>query len=324
MSLTKVTYSMIDGAPVNVLDYGADDTGSTSSTSAFNAAIAVQNPAYIPSGTYKTDTAVDAGSNFVTFGNVDFTGTTPVDDWSPAFGGILGCFTTDHQNAFVAKVLNDDAPATLAFPTGVTGYGRYNNAGNTAFGVFGRSDSYAAGVATNEFNSFNYAGTPSNSFPPNRSIGTTEIVPVALTVAAGGDYPSCMGIQIGREGSEPQPFRTAMYINGDGYTDAGIFIDAYTSTTGTSMIVKHQVDYVALNVIGVGTPVSNNAFLTYTNGSGTGIFSIKQDGHLAFPTTITQSTRGAAGAAQVLPSNPTGYLKVEIGGINHVIPYYEA
>lgn len=38
MSLTKVSYSMINGAPVNVLDFGADPTGVNDSWSAFQAA----------------------------------------------------------------------------------------------------------------------------------------------------------------------------------------------------------------------------------------------------------------------------------------------
>lgn len=38
MSLTKVSYSMIQGTPVNVLDYGADPTGATDSTAALQAA----------------------------------------------------------------------------------------------------------------------------------------------------------------------------------------------------------------------------------------------------------------------------------------------
>ena len=41
MSLTKATYSMITGAPVNVLDYGADPTGVADSTGAIQAAIDV-------------------------------------------------------------------------------------------------------------------------------------------------------------------------------------------------------------------------------------------------------------------------------------------
>jgi hypothetical protein len=40
MSLTKVTYSMIAGAAVNPIDYGADNTGATDSASAFTSAIA--------------------------------------------------------------------------------------------------------------------------------------------------------------------------------------------------------------------------------------------------------------------------------------------
>ena len=56
MSLTKVTYSMINGAAVNVLDYGADPTGVTDSTSAIQAALtyvaANDGAVVIPDGTY--------------------------------------------------------------------------------------------------------------------------------------------------------------------------------------------------------------------------------------------------------------------------------
>ncbi len=52
MNLTKVSYSMITGAPANVLDYGADPTGIASSQSAFEAALATGNSVYIPKGTY--------------------------------------------------------------------------------------------------------------------------------------------------------------------------------------------------------------------------------------------------------------------------------
>jgi hypothetical protein len=45
---------MIDGAVVNVLDYGADSTGATVSTTAINAAIATGKKLYFPEGTYTT------------------------------------------------------------------------------------------------------------------------------------------------------------------------------------------------------------------------------------------------------------------------------
>ena len=54
MSLTKVSYSMITGSPVNVLDFGADPTGVVDATSAFTSAQGTGNVfVYIPSGTYK-------------------------------------------------------------------------------------------------------------------------------------------------------------------------------------------------------------------------------------------------------------------------------
>lgn len=58
MALTKVSYSMITGAVSNVLDFGADDTGVTSSTAAFNLANAAGKEIVIPKGTYLVSTNV--------------------------------------------------------------------------------------------------------------------------------------------------------------------------------------------------------------------------------------------------------------------------
>lgn len=55
MTLTKVTYAMINGTPTNVLDYGADPSGVVSSVDAFNAAVANGGTVYVPSGTYILD-----------------------------------------------------------------------------------------------------------------------------------------------------------------------------------------------------------------------------------------------------------------------------
>ena len=59
MSLTKVTYSMIEGSPINVLDYGATGDGATNDTAAIQAAInalpANGGAIYFPVGTYLTD-----------------------------------------------------------------------------------------------------------------------------------------------------------------------------------------------------------------------------------------------------------------------------
>lgn len=67
MSLTKVTYSMIKGAPVNLLDFGADPTGTNDCSAALTAAITVSNNIYIPAGTYKfTSTFTVTGSRGLT------------------------------------------------------------------------------------------------------------------------------------------------------------------------------------------------------------------------------------------------------------------
>lgn len=50
MSLTKVSYSMISGAQVNVLDFGADPTGLTDSTAAIQAAINYVESLFVNSG----------------------------------------------------------------------------------------------------------------------------------------------------------------------------------------------------------------------------------------------------------------------------------
>jgi len=71
MSLTKASYSMITGAPVNVLDYGADPTGVVDSTSAIQAAInaivATNTPGTLvfPSGTYKCTTTITVNCGYV-------------------------------------------------------------------------------------------------------------------------------------------------------------------------------------------------------------------------------------------------------------------
>ena len=53
MSLTKVSYSMINGAVANVLDYGADPTGATDSSTAFQNAGATGKTIFVPKGLYQ-------------------------------------------------------------------------------------------------------------------------------------------------------------------------------------------------------------------------------------------------------------------------------
>ena len=59
MALTKVSYSLTEGAPANVLDYGADPTGVNDSTDAFDQAIATGKRVRVPAGTYKCNVTIN-------------------------------------------------------------------------------------------------------------------------------------------------------------------------------------------------------------------------------------------------------------------------
>lgn len=104
MSLTKVSYSMIEGAPVNVLDFGAVGDGTTNDTAAIqaavNAALASGASLYVPAGSYLLtsqinvnlyDAAVARG--LIIFGDgwrslfiVNHTGTGFYINCNPSFG----------------------------------------------------------------------------------------------------------------------------------------------------------------------------------------------------------------------------------------------
>lgn len=72
MTLTKVSYAMIDGAAVNVLDFGADPTGTADSTAALTAAeakaFADGATLYFPPGTYNQNGALEYRCSIVGYG----------------------------------------------------------------------------------------------------------------------------------------------------------------------------------------------------------------------------------------------------------------
>ena len=80
MALTKVSFSMIQGTVVNVLDYGADPTGSTDSQPAIQAAIDSLSTTssasatgggtvYIPAGKFKINSTLKIGYGITLLGN---------------------------------------------------------------------------------------------------------------------------------------------------------------------------------------------------------------------------------------------------------------
>ena len=110
MSLTKTTYSMIKGAPINVLDYGADPTGVASSTvaaqAAWDAATAQGGGTlYFPTGTYRIN-LVGLGSDGVSIqgnGSGSILVSANANDWAVKYDGGL-----PKGNLFVQDVSFED------------------------------------------------------------------------------------------------------------------------------------------------------------------------------------------------------------------------
>jgi parallel beta-helix repeat protein len=75
MSLTKVSYSMIEGASANVLDYGAVGDGVADDSAAIQAAItdltASGGTLFFPNGTYKIESTVTLASNVSLIANTN-------------------------------------------------------------------------------------------------------------------------------------------------------------------------------------------------------------------------------------------------------------
>jgi len=97
MSLTKVSYSMIAGAPINVIDYGAKGDGVTNDTAAIQAAVNAGGTIYFPDGTYEI-THVDLSSNTQLIGESWNTIIHQIAGTQPRPGSVDGMFTMNYTN----------------------------------------------------------------------------------------------------------------------------------------------------------------------------------------------------------------------------------
>lgn len=274
-------------APGNVLRYGADATGTNDDTLAFQRAQNTNFTFDLPPGSYRTDTAMTGTYSLIAKGNPTYSGANPLLSWVPAFGGILQVASTGTYNGFVSAVRNNLPANTVAEPTAITAYGRNDNAGNIAFGLFGRADQYATtGVATNEIDSFNWSGVAaSNALPPNRGFATTQNLPIAWTVAAGGNATSAIGIQVCKEGGNPQQFLCGYYNNTDAIAAGGfgMVLDAdSTSTQQLTALFKHKVGVECMQFQGVGVPVPTNNVIGYVDGAGATKWTLQESGQMFF------------------------------------------
>jgi len=78
MALTKVTYAMIEGSPVNVLDFGAVGDGVANDTAALQAAAATGQPIYLPEGNYLITASVTLTNDLYGPGEISYSGIVAV------------------------------------------------------------------------------------------------------------------------------------------------------------------------------------------------------------------------------------------------------
>lgn len=130
MSLTKVSYSMIEGQCNNVLDFGADPTGVADSTAAFNLASAGGVRVYIPSGTYSvSNVLLRSGSQFVGENRYDTILEVNTNNTAAFYNNLTGTFIVQ------SSVEN----VTLRAKSGVTGargFKQLDNSTYTAYTTF--------------------------------------------------------------------------------------------------------------------------------------------------------------------------------------------
>lgn len=98
MSLTKATYSMISGAPANVLDFGASTSASAATNAAaFAAAMAASSDIYVPAGTYAITTVAIPNKRIRIFGEgIE----TTILQTTGAYGVNFDHFSSTYLNRF--------------------------------------------------------------------------------------------------------------------------------------------------------------------------------------------------------------------------------
>lgn len=194
MSLTKVSFSMINGAAVNVLDYGAIGDGVTNDTAAIQAAIdaaaTTGKTVYFPAGTYivvPATTKVWEGSGSMTCAFVMRSNMHLVGDGGATIKLKNNCSTLASPK-LLAMFFSNEQLSNLSFcgltmdmnglnnrisPSAPTSYNRYNQAMIHFSGTIGGVAARADNVTVNNCKFLNTAGVSCIVMGQSNSSGVT-------------------------------------------------------------------------------------------------------------------------------------------------------
>lgn len=280
MSLTKVSYSMIEGAPVNVVDYGASTSATgVANSAAFLAAKAVAGTytiagqtifrqVYVPPATYAIDGTVVG--NFFTDGVVGIT------------GGTVEYIIQQGVGASQSNTIFGPGAMPGATPTGGD-----NGKFNTAFGneaLVSNTTGYrntGIGYAALHNTVTNYSNTgvgfqAGYSLSDPAAYGNTAVGSRALFTSVNGYFNTAIGsdsLQYNLGGhSNTGCGKNTLYTNTTGYYNTALGMNAsYANTTGfQNTAVGFQA--LANNVTGDNnTAIGFDALLNTTNDGNTAV-----------------------------------------------------
>jgi len=297
MSLTKASYSMITGAPANVLDYGADPTGIADSTTAIQAALTASSMVYIPAGTYKVTSTLTMQSVYqkqsVLIGaGFGFT----ILNWAGSTSGTMLTNSTRSSLrieglSFVNTVAQGTTSCIVA--TGGFEYGEIKNCRFSGFnaaismGTLTGSDSYFNTITENLIESCGYGVymLATGSLPCNSNwITRNKFNNVTNGIYVAGGAITC----------------DFSYNDFEGTTTNGIYAEANDCT-----FINNHFEVGAGNSINLASglynfivnPSNAGGSGTFVNsGTSTTIFSPRANAtiipvqYLTFPTSVTNSS----------------------------------
>lgn len=230
--------------------------------------------------------AINNAANTVTlFGLTDAGVATLVGPLTISDGLFVGPATTAFGSPFASvrnnnglinnAVFQQDTTSITTCPVALTGYGRaLTNNGVQVWGVFGRVDlstSGATGVkgyVTNEFNTFNYSGTPSGTFPV--ASAAADYTTVGVQQVAFGDYDSTVGNAVMWAGTaDARQYLYGYFTHARAPKNIGLWIDADAtygpSQYGALIRSKNNVPNLVLQTMGAAVP-ANSVFQVQDSG----------------------------------------------------------
>lgn len=193
MSLTKVTYSMIEGAPVNVLDYGADPTGVADSTAALNAAFNSGKSVFVPEGNFLVRSAFTVTPSNIEINCDGFL----VFDWQQ-LGAVDAITFTGNYVETSLKAKASDAAYVLANKTTLQTYNCFLFTGDQCSSNNGISQNNPGFVKSSGSNAkFTARGNTGYSVITGLALDSTDITLIHINDGLGCDISNNSGYGFG-------------------------------------------------------------------------------------------------------------------------------